>query len=86
MVGANDLGGTLMNESISRAAGASHGQELTREEMSGLANKIGRELRQRNTLYGAVATERACKAIDSEPLAPIRNRDAREYRPVAGGY
>ena len=39
--GANDLGGTLMDENISRAAGASHGQELTAEEMDGLITSIG---------------------------------------------
>jgi FO synthase len=50
--GANDLGGTLMDENISRAAGASHGQELTAEEMNGLIASIGRIPRRRTTLYG----------------------------------
>lgn len=49
--GANDLGGTLMDESISRAAGASHGQELTPEEMEGLIRSIGRTPKRRTTLY-----------------------------------
>jgi FO synthase len=49
--GANDLGGTLMNESITRAAGATHGQELTVEEMREIAGSLGRSLRQRTTLY-----------------------------------
>jgi FO synthase len=49
--GANDLGGTLMNENISRAAGASHGQELTPEEMEKLIRSIGRIPRRRTTLY-----------------------------------
>jgi FO synthase len=49
--GANDLGGTLMNENISRAAGASHGQELTAEEMESLIRSIGRTPRRRTTLY-----------------------------------
>ncbi|MFN2595022.1 MAG: 5-amino-6-(D-ribitylamino)uracil--L-tyrosine 4-hydroxyphenyl transferase CofH [Actinomycetota bacterium] len=53
--GANDLGGTLMNENISRAAGASHGQELTPEEMESLIRSIGRVPRKRTTLYGTVA-------------------------------
>ena len=52
-VGANDLGGTLMNENISRAAGASHGQELTAEQMEALVRSIGRVPRRRTTLYGA---------------------------------
>jgi FO synthase len=51
--GANDLGGTLMNENISRAAGASHGQELTGTDMEGLIRSIGRIPRRRTTLYGA---------------------------------
>jgi FO synthase len=52
--GANDLGGTLMNENISRAAGASHGQELTPIEMESLIRSIGRTPRRRSTLYGYV--------------------------------
>jgi FO synthase len=49
--GANDLGGTLMNENISRAAGASHGQELTPDAMVELIESIGRVPRRRTTLY-----------------------------------
>lgn len=49
--GANDLGGVLMNESISRAAGASHGQELTVDNLADVAASAGRPLRQRTTLY-----------------------------------
>jgi FO synthase len=52
-VGANDLGGTLMDENISRAAGANHGQELTAAAMEDLIRSIGRTPRRRNTLYGA---------------------------------
>ena len=50
--GANDLGGTLMDENISRAAGASHGQELTAEQMEDLIRSIGRVPRKRTTIYG----------------------------------
>ncbi|MDN5696781.1 MAG: 5-amino-6-(D-ribitylamino)uracil--L-tyrosine 4-hydroxyphenyl transferase CofH [Rubrobacter sp.] len=50
--GANDLGGTLMNETISRSAGASHGEEMTAEELEGVIRAMGRTPRQRNTLYG----------------------------------
>jgi FO synthase len=53
--GANDLGGTLINENISRAAGASHGQELNAAEMEALIRSIGRTPRRRTTLYGTVA-------------------------------
>jgi FO synthase len=49
--GANDLGGTLMNENISRAAGAAHGQELTPSEMERLIRSIGRRPLRRTTLY-----------------------------------
>lgn len=52
LAGANDLGGTLMNESISRAAGASHGQEFDSLQMQSLIKACGRTPRQRNTLYG----------------------------------
>ena len=51
-VGANDLGGTLMNENISRAAGADHGQELTADRMEALIRSLGRVPRRRTTLYG----------------------------------
>jgi FO synthase len=51
--GANDLGGTLMNESITRAAGGVHGQELDAEQLQALARSIGRPAQQRTTLYGA---------------------------------
>lgn len=52
--GANDLGGTLMYESISRAAGAAHGQEMTPEDMDALITEVGRVPVQRNTLYCTV--------------------------------
>ncbi len=50
--GCNDLGGTLMNESISRAAGAGHGQEMTPSDLEAMIREIGRTPRRRNTLYG----------------------------------
>ncbi len=55
--GANDMGGNLMNESISRAAGASHGQELQIEDMEALISSIGRRPAQRTTLYGMPGCE-----------------------------
>jgi FO synthase len=54
--GANDLGGTLMDENISRAAGASHGQELDEAEFRAIVEPIGRTLAQRTTLYGRTRT------------------------------
>ena len=53
--GVDDLGGTLMDENISRAAGASHGQGLTSDDLAAIARDAGRPLRQRTTLYGEVA-------------------------------
>jgi FO synthase len=58
--GCNDLGGTLMDENISRAAGATHGQEMTPEDFAALVEPLGRTLRERTTLYGPV--ERATAA------------------------
>ncbi len=54
--GANDLGGTLMDENISRAAGASHGQELDESELRAITEPLGRPLVQRTTLYGRTQT------------------------------
>ena len=54
--GVNDLGGTLINENISRAAGASHGQEATEDDLQALCTPLGRTLRQRTTLYDGVAS------------------------------
>jgi FO synthase len=55
MAGVNDLGGTLINENISRAAGASHGQGLDEAGFRAIVEPLGRVLRQRTTLYGRVA-------------------------------
>jgi FO synthase len=52
--GCNDLGGTLMDENISRAAGAAHGQGMTSEAFSDLVQPLGRRLAQRTTAYGRV--------------------------------
>jgi FO synthase len=63
--GANDLGGTLMNESITRAAGGANGQEMTGEDLRGIADAAGRPLAQRTTLYG----------VPREPVAqPLLSR------------
>jgi FO synthase len=55
--GCNDLGGTLMDENISRAAGANHGQELDESELRAIVEPLGRPLEQRTTLYGRIRTE-----------------------------
>jgi FO synthase len=71
--GANDLGGTLMNESISRAAGAAHGQELSPEAMEAAIRSLGRVPRQRTTLYGDPPAEQTSRSFGARPLAEPRN-------------
>jgi FO synthase len=69
--GANDLGGTLMNESISRAAGTEHGQEFPPEAMEELIRSLGRTPEQRTTLYGSAPEERRIASLNAADLAPI---------------
>jgi FO synthase len=70
--GVNDLGGTLMNESISRAAGAGHGQEMTPEQMEALIRASGRVPRQRTTLYADAPEERRRASFGAPPcLEPV---------------
>ena len=57
--GCNDLGGTLMDENISRAAGAAHGQGMTEERFGDLVSPLGRRLQQRSTLYDRIDRVRA---------------------------
>jgi FO synthase len=82
--GADDLGGTLMNESISRAAGASHGQELDPVAMEGLVASIGRHAAQRTTLYGEAPSERRCAGREAVALAPVIQTPARRVANVGG--
>jgi FO synthase len=67
--GANDLGGTLMNESITRAAGAVHGQEMPPEAMERLIRSIGRTPWQRTTLYRPAPAERKAASFGAPTLA-----------------
>jgi FO synthase len=69
--GANDLGGTLMNESISRAAGTEHGQEFPPEAMENLIQSLGRTPGQRTTLYGPVPNERRSASLNAAALVPV---------------
>jgi FO synthase len=57
LAGVNDLGGTLMDENISRAAGASHGQLMEEPEFRSIVEPLGRRLEQRTTLYGRTHTQ-----------------------------
>lgn len=61
--GANDFGGTLMDESISRSAGASHGQEMSPSDIEAAIRRLDRVPRQRTTLYADVCEERRTTAL-----------------------
>ena len=77
--GANDLGGTLMNESISRAAGTSHGEEFPPERMEALIRSIGRTPRQRTTLYGTPDSGRTAASFAAPALEPVIQTPAARY-------
>jgi FO synthase len=68
--GCDDLGGTLMNESISRAAGAAHGEEFPPAEMEALISGLGRGAAQRTTLYRAAPADRRQASFAAAALAP----------------
>ena len=76
--GVNDLGGTLMNESISRSAGSEHGQEMPPEAMEALIRANGRVPRQRTTLYADAPAERRAASFGAAPLAEPLNPPVRE--------
>src|SRR5438552_7552139 len=76
--GVNDLGGTLMNESISRSAGAQHGQELPPERMEALIRGAGRVPRPRTTIYADVPDERRRASFGAPALAPPLNPPVRD--------
>jgi len=77
LAGANDLGGTLMNESITRAAGAVHGQEMAPVAMDRIIVGVGRIPRVRTTLYADAPRERISAATAALPLASIEMIGAR---------
>jgi FO synthase len=68
-----------MNESITRAAGAVHGEELPPAEMEALISSIGRQPAQRTTLYEDVAADRRAAAFAAAPLAPPVLTPAHRY-------
>jgi FO synthase len=67
--GANDLGGTLMDETITRSAGAVHGQEMTPARMEATIRAIGRTPRQRTTVYADAPDERYTTSFAPRPEA-----------------
>ena len=68
--GANDLGGTLMDETITRSAGAVHGQEMTPARMESIIRSIGRIPRQRTTTYGDAPDDRYAASFAPRREAP----------------
>ena len=64
--GVNDLGGTLMEETISRMAGSQNGSYKTISQLAGMVAPTGRPLRQRTTTYGPVPAERRAAAAASD--------------------
>jgi FO synthase len=75
--GANDLGGTLMEETISRMAGSSYGSYRSIRDLVAIAEAAGRPARQRTTLYGEVPEDRLAAGLASDGHLP-------ELLPVLG--
>ena len=80
--GANDAGGTLMNESITRAAGAGFGQEMPPARLEAVIRQMGRSPRQRTTRYTDAPVERRNASFEapalSEPVYPRARRFERD--------
>ena len=77
--GVNDLGGTLMNETITRAAGASHGEETSPERMENMIRALGRTPEQRLTDYRRPNQERVAKSFAAKELQEVVMSTARRY-------
>jgi FO synthase len=69
-----------MNETITRSAGAAHGQEMSPARMEALIRAAGRRPVQRTTLYQAVSEERRRASLTAAPLADVVNTPARKYQ------
>ncbi len=78
--GVNDLGGSLMNESITRAAGSGHGQEWAPAFMEAQIRAAGRIPRMRTTLYADAALERREAAFEAQALVEIHGASARKQQ------
>ena len=79
--GANDVGGTLMNESITRAAGAGFGQEMPPARLESVIREAGRSPRQRTTRYADAPAERRNASFEAPPLSePVYPRAHRFER------
>ncbi|MBY6058767.1 5-amino-6-(D-ribitylamino)uracil--L-tyrosine 4-hydroxyphenyl transferase CofH [Leisingera daeponensis] len=82
--GANDLGGTLMNESISRAAGSEFGQEMSPARMEELICSAGRVPSQRSTLYGAVDARQTARSFTAADMTPVVQSKAGKHARFGG--
>jgi FO synthase len=82
--GANDLGGTLMNESITRAAGAQHGEEFPPGEMEALIRSLGRTPRQRRTDYSDAPAGQRAASFTAGALAPLTLTPAKAFEWAEG--
>ena len=78
--GANDIGGTLMNESITRAAGADHGQEWSPVGMESALKQMDRNPRMRTTAYEDAPVSRKKIAFDPPVLEQIENTSANKLQ------
>lgn len=74
--GVNDLGGSLMNESITRAAGSDHGQEWAPAQVEAQIRTAGRKPRMRTTLYADASQQRRDAAFAAGPLAEVHGASA----------
>ncbi|MEM9475151.1 MAG: 5-amino-6-(D-ribitylamino)uracil--L-tyrosine 4-hydroxyphenyl transferase CofH [Pseudomonadota bacterium] len=77
--GVNDLGGTLMNESISRAAGSTHGQEITARELCEIIRSAGRVPVRRNTVYKTIDVYEHHNPQELNPLVARRGSDPLDF-------
>jgi len=82
--GANDLGGTLMNESISRAAGSEFGQEMSPHQMEALIRAAGRVPGQRSTIYGPANAQQTSRSFEAADILPMVQSKARKYARFGG--
>jgi FO synthase len=83
--GVNDAGGTLMNETITRSAGAVFGEEMPPAALDALIRAAGRAPGQRTTLYGTPPAERIAASYRAAPLAAPINTPAHRYERSAAG-
>lgn len=82
--GANDLGGTLMNESISRAAGSEFGQEMAPHRMDALIRSAGRTPGQRSTVYGLGNAGQAARSYQAADIVPVVQSKAGKHARFGG--